>query len=115
MAPAAARTQACQHALARPRFALILPARCRLAPCPCFAAVKQGVRQLQAQANILLEAQALSSPDVQQHGPLHVVGTVVVGAGALPPNKLKHWESVRLPVGGAGSAPKTVMQLRIRR
>ena len=82
---------------------------------PCFAAIKGGVRQLEAQANILLLALALSCPGVLQHGPLQVVGTVVVGTGTLSLSAQQHWERVQLTVGGKGGAPEAVMQPRVRR
>ena len=104
-------TPASVHGLARPRgqaALFVCPPRCLP------AAIRNAVRQLQRQANILLLALALSNAAALEHGPLHVVATVEV-AGAVPkPQMVKYWESRQLSVGGVGPAPQVPMRLRIR-
>lgn len=72
------------------------------------------MRQLQAQANILLLALAASNAALLQRGPVHVVGTVAVAASVPTQKQKEYWERVRLVVGGVGPAPKATMQLQIQ-
>jgi len=102
--------------IARPGQAPARPA-CPLpatSPCPSLADIQKATQQLQAQADILLLALALSNAAVLQHGPPHVLGTVEVAEGPVSQDAKRHWQHQQLTVGSRGPAPKVVMQLRIK-
>lgn len=72
------------------------------------------MRQLRAQADILLLALALCNAGVLQRGPLHVVGIVAVAADKVTEERKRYYEQAQLPVGGKGPAPEAAMRVRIQ-
>lgn len=73
------------------------------------------MRQLKAQANILVLALALSNTAALARQPLHVVGTVAVAAGVPKQAHRQYWERLKLVVGHTKLAPMRVpMRVRIQ-
>lgn len=83
-------------------------------PWSLLAGIGPAVRQLRAQADILLLALALCNAGVLQRGPLHVVGIVAVAADKVTEERKRYYEQVQLPVGGKGPAPEAAMRVRIQ-
>ncbi|KAL4452118.1 hypothetical protein ABPG75_007780 [Micractinium tetrahymenae] len=79
------------------------------------SAIKEAVRQLITQADVVLLALALPNPAGLQHGAVHVVGTVAVAAGKPTLAQRQVWERRQLMVGGKGPAPQAAMRLRSAR
>jgi hypothetical protein len=96
--------------------ALDNPASSSACQFPLPAAIKEGAKQLQDQARILVYVLATANPKLlMAHGPLQVVGTVEVAGIRPAPAQLQR--SGQRRELACSAAPKTAglfMQLRVR-